>query len=687
MFENEDIKTKQKEKIETEEVEKEKKEELKTEEQIETESSDITEKDPKNEASEEKPDSKQENDKNKEADEQEKMLEMYEESFTDIKPGEIVDGRIIKVNEQEVIIDIGFKSEGAIPVSEFSDTSKLESNQTIKVYVNKIEDGEGKLKLSKKKADFYLNLEKLKEIYKRGDTIEGVLSRRVKGGMIANILGLEAFLPGSQISLKPIPNLDQFIGKKAQFKIINLDQDRRNIIVSRKKVLEKELLQQKKELKEKIQVGAELDGTVKNITDYGAFIDLGGIDGLLHITDMSWGRINHPSEMLNIGDKLKVKVINYNEDEEKVSLGLKQLVPHPWEHIEKKYPEGTKVSGKVVNLTKYGAFVEIEPGVEGLVHVSEMSWTKKINHPKQLLKEGDAIDAIVLSVSKEDQRISLGIKQMYPNPWLTIDERYPIGTKIKRKVKSITRFGIFVEVDEGIDGLIHISDISWTKRIYHPREIYKVGDEVEAVVLSIDKPLHRIALGIKQLHIDPWNNIDQNLPPNTETTGKISKIIPKGVLVDVPLDEEIVVEGFVPLSHLAVPKLKKPELAFEVGEEIPLKVIELDMENRRLILSVRAFYFGKEDKFREYQDYRMSKKQKKIETKEKLKEGIMKSIKKTEEAAKKKTQNTTEPKAEKQEEEEKKEKSEEKETDTEPEVDNSEENKEEKKENTDISNN
>jgi len=524
--------------------------------------------------------------------EAQRMMELYEETFNNIKPGQIVEGTVIDINDKEVLVDIGFKSEGSIPMSEFSNSDLPEKFSNVKVYINAIEDGEGKLKLSKKKADFFLNISHLRDIYEKRETVKGVLKRRVKGGMIAEVFGLEAFLPGSQISLKPIPNLDQFIGKESEFKIVKLDEDRRNIIVSRKLVMEAELEEKRDELRDKIQVGAERDGEVKNITDYGAFIDLGGIDGLLHITDMSWGRIKHPSEMLNIGDKLKVKIINYEPEKDRVSLGLKQLVPHPWENIEAKYPEGTKVSGKAVNITNYGAFVELEPGVEGLVHISEMSWTKKINHPNQMVKVGDNITAIVLSVSKEQQRISLGMKQMEPNPWLTIDERYPIGEVLERKIKSITPFGVFIEIEDDIDGLIHISDISWTKRIYHPREVYKVGQEIRAVVLSIDKALHRIALGVKQLEDDPWSELDQKLPVNTEVMGHISKLIPKGVLVDVPV-EGTMVEGFVPMSHLGLPRFEKLQYAFDDGEELPLKVIELDTENRRLILSVKAYFFGK----------------------------------------------------------------------------------------------
>ncbi len=535
------------------------------------------------------------------------MLAMYEETFNDFKPKEIVEGTVISITDNEVLVDIGYKSEGAIPLQEFANTGIPEKMSKVKVYINAIEDGEGKLKLSKKKADFYLNLDNLKKIHEEDQLVAGKLLRRVKGGMIAEIMGLEAFLPGSHISLKPIPNLDQFIGKELTFKIIKIDADRKNIIISRKKVLEDELNEKRQFLKDKIFADAELDGEVKNITDYGAFIDLGGIDGLLHITDMSWGRINHPSEMLNIGDKLKVKVIAFDEESQRVSLGLKQLVPHPWENITAKYPEGTKVSGKVVNITNYGVFVELEAGVEGLVHVSEMSWTKKINNPGQMVKTGDTVNAIVLSVSKEEQRISLGMRQMVPNPWMTIEERYPSGTIINRKIKSITPFGIFIELEDDIDGLIHISDISWTKRIYNPKEIFKKNQEIKAVVLSIDKALHKVALGIKQLEKDPWEDLDKILPVNSKTEGTVSKIIGKGVLVDVDVNGNAV-EGFVPVSHLGIPKFNSANVnlvskAFEKGEVIPLKVIEIDTENRRLILSVKAFFFGKDkEKLQSYLD-------------------------------------------------------------------------------------
>ncbi len=559
---------------------------------------------------------------------EEDMESLLDEHFKKFEQGKIVEGIVVSVDERSVLVDIGFKSESAVSIREFSNSNLPEVGSKIKVYIDSVEDGIGRLRLSKKKADFYLNLEKLEKIMEENQSVSGILIRRVKGGMIVDLENMEAFLPGSQISTKPIPNLDQFIGKESEFKIIKIDKERRNIIVSRKQVLLEEQQSRLEGLKEEISEGAELDGEVRNITDYGAFIDLGGIDGLLHITDMSWGHIKHPSDMLNIGDKVKVKVLKFDIENEKVSLGLKQLVPHPWENIETKYPEGTIVSGKVVNITNYGAFVELESGVEGLVHVSEMSWTKKIKHPKQMFKKGDSIKAIVLSTSKEERRISLGVKQMEANPWLTIEDRYPVGTQIKGVVKSITPFGVFIEIEEDIEGLIHISDISWTKRIYHPKEVLNKGDELEVKVLSIDKTLHRIALGIKQLQIDPWDNLDQRLPINTEVKAKIVKIIAKGVLVDVFVDEDSV-EGFIPLSHLAIPGLKKAGMAFEVEEELPLKVIELDLENRRLILSVKAYFFARDkDEFNVFVEKHQERVNKKSEKRKAIKENLVEENKK-----------------------------------------------------------
>ena len=528
----------------------------------------------------------------------EAMLELIEEYSSNVRRGQIVEGKVVAVNDREVVVAVGGKSDGVVQLSEFDLSEIPEVDSTIMVYINDMDNGEGRLSLSKKRADYVKNIELIRQAAQDGSTLNGNIKRRVKGGMIVNVLGIEAFLPGSQMSLKPIPNLDQFIGKEMSFKIISLDEEHRNIILSRRQVLEQEALEKRTELLAKLQVDAELDGEVKNITQYGAFIDLGGIDGLLHITDMSWGKISHPSEMLAIGDKVKVKVIKFDTETNKISLGLKQLVPHPWENIEIKYPEGVRVTGKVVSVKSFGAFVELEPGVEGLVHISEMSWTKKITDARKILKIGDTVNAIVLELDKENKRISLGMKQMDPNPWLSIEDHFPVGTVLTRKIKSLTAFGAFVEIEDGIDGLIHISDISWTKRIYHPREVFRKGQEIETVILSIDRALHRIALGVKQLHPDPWANLNVSLPINTEVIGKISKLIPKGVLVDVQAGDDLV-EGFIPTSHLAMPKLEHTEDAFQVGEELPLKVIELDMENRRLILSVKAFFFSRDPKLQE----------------------------------------------------------------------------------------
>lgn len=530
--------------------------------------------------------------------EMEAMLSMYEESFSNFKQGEIIEGTIVDISDKDVRVDIGFKSEGVIPISEFAYDGPPEKNSVIRVYIAKMESGDGRLQLSKKKADYQENIQRIRAAHEDGSNVPGIIRRRVKGGMIVDVFGIEAFLPGSQMSLKPIPNLDQFIGKEMQFKVVNLEEENKNIILSRRAVLEEEAQAKREELLAKMEEGSELDGEVKNITQYGAFIDLGGIDGLLHLTDMSWGKINHPSEMLAIGDKVKVKVIKFDPETTKISLGLKQLVPEPWDNIEIKYPEGTRVAGKVVSVKSFGAFVEIEPGVEGLVHISEMSWTKKITDARKILKTNDNINAIVMELDKENKRISLGMKQMEPNPWITIEERYPLGTVLTRKVKSLTAFGAFVEIEDGIDGLVHISDISWTKRIYHPREVFRKGQEVESIILSIDRNLHRIALGVKQLVPDPWATLNEELPVNTEVIGKISKLIPKGVLVDIPMGNDVV-EGFIPISHLALPKLEHSEDAFHVSEELPLKVIELDMDNRRLILSVKAFFFSRDPKLQE----------------------------------------------------------------------------------------
>ncbi|MBL7085971.1 MAG: 30S ribosomal protein S1 [Candidatus Cloacimonetes bacterium] len=521
----------------------------------------------------------------------EKQIKMYEKTMESVKVGSIVEGTIVRVDTNEVFVDIGFKAEGAIQISEFKNQEVKEGNK-IWVYIVSKERKDGRPRLSKERADIQKNWNELKDSFDNSKKVKGKITKRVKGGLVVDLKDISGFLPASLISTKTIPNIDHLIDKELEFKIVSFNREKENVVVSHKIVLEEELYSIKSNLLEKLKEGTEIDGVVKNIMDYGVFVDLGGIDGLLHISDMSWGHINHPSEMLNIGDKIKVKVLFFNKENEKVSLGLKQLVPHPWQNIEIKYPEGAKVEGRVTNITNYGAFVELEKGVEGLIHISEMSWTRHITHPKQMLEVGDVANAIILSVDKDEHRISLGLKQVKPNPWLTIDVLHPVGSKITGRIKNITNFGAFIEVENGIDGLIHISDLSWTKRILHPSEVLKKGKEVTAVVLGIDKVMQRIALGIKQLKPDPWENIEEEFPINSEHSIKILKIIPKGALISVKED----IEGFIPTSHLGIPGLTEPELAYDIGEALPVKVIEVDKDNRRLIFSVKTFFFGREEK-------------------------------------------------------------------------------------------
>ncbi len=522
----------------------------------------------------------------------ENQIKMYEKTMETVKSGNVVEGTIIRVDPNEVLVDIGFKAEGIIPISEFKNLEEAKVGNKILVYIIRKEGKRGRPYLSKKRADLQRHWEELAECYKSDKKVSGKIIKRVKGGMIIDCNSISAFLPASQISTKTLPNFDHLIGEDFDFKIISFNRRKENIVLSRKLVIEEELTRKKTGLLEKLEEGIEIDGVVKNIMEYGVFVDLGGIDGLLHISAMSWGHITHPSEMLNIGDKIKVKILSFDKEAGKVALGLKQLVPHPWKNIEIKYPEGSKVAGKVTNITNYGAFVELEKGVEGLIHISEMSWTKQITNPKQLLKVGDSVNAIVLSVDKEEHRISLGFKQVEPNPWLTIDVRHPVGSRITGRIKNITNFGAFMEVEKDIDGLIHISDLSWTKRILHPSEVLKKGQKVEVVILSIDKVMQRIALGIKQLKPDPWKDIEENFPINSEHTVKIIMIIPKGALISSKSE----LEGFIPTSHLGIPGLESSELAFDIGEELPVKVIEVDRENRRLIFSVKTFFFGREEK-------------------------------------------------------------------------------------------
>ena len=515
---------------------------------------------------------------------------MYEESFSGKNEGEIVQGRVVGIHPQEVLVDIGFKSEGAIPIREFSDPETIAMGNEVEVFLENVEDLEGRVVLSKQKADFMRVWDEIKDSHDAGTTVKGKLTRRIKGGIVVDLFGVEAFLPGSQIDIRQVKNFDQFLGQQFDFKIIKLNKTRRNIVVSRRAVLEEERERLRREIIKELEEGQVREGVVKNITDFGAFIDLGGIDGLLHITDMSWGRVSHPSEMVSIGDRIKVKVLNYDRERERISLGLKQLTAHPWEMIDERFSEGTQTQGKVVSITDYGAFVELEEGVEGLVHISEMSWTQHIRHPSKLVSIGDFVEVVVLKLDKEAQKISLGMKQTDPDPWEVLDTNYPPGKRLEGMVKSLTNFGAFVEIEEGIDGLVHISDMSWTRRIRQASEMFKKGDVIPVVVTEVDKKRRRISLSHKLALENSWPKLAELYAMGTSTTGRISRVLERGVVVGLDHD----VDGFVPLSQLGIEDLQTPRQCFEVDQELPLKVIEFDEEQKKIVLSALAYLKDKD---------------------------------------------------------------------------------------------
>ena len=524
-------------------------------------------------------------------DQMNEFMALYDESFTGIQEGEIVKGRVVALTASDVLVDIGFKSEGAVPLREFGDDPEaIEIGKEIEVFLESVEDLEGRVVLSKQKADFMRVWDMIKESHDSGNTVQGRLLRRIKGGIVVDLFGVEAFLPGSQIDIRQVKNFDQFIGQEYPFKIIKLNKARRNIVVSRRAVLEEDRERMRKEIITELEDGQIREGTVKNITDFGAFIDLGGGDGLLHITDMSWGRVSHPSELVSIGDRIKVKVLNYDRERERISLGLKQLTPHPWENIGEKYPEASQTQGKVVSITDYGAFVELEEGIEGLVHISEMSWTQHVRHPSKLVAIGDMVEVMVLKLDKDNQKISLGMKQTDPDPWESLDAKYPAGTSLEGKVKSLTNFGAFVEIEEGIDGLVHISDMSWTRRIRQASEMFKKGDLIPVVVTEIDKRRRRISLSHKQAYDNPWPRFADEYGVGTETRGAISRILERGVVVMLEGD----VDGFVPLSQLGIDGLGDPRQAFSEEQEVPLKVIEFDEEQKKIVLSVIEYLRDKD---------------------------------------------------------------------------------------------
>jgi small subunit ribosomal protein S1 len=519
------------------------------------------------------------------------MFGQYEESMRSIGEGEIVRGTVLSIDDKDVLVDVGFKSEGVISLSEFPDPSSIKVGDVLDVFLEKMENQDGLVVLSKQRADFVRVWDRVKEAHDSEQVVEGRLVRRIKGGVVVDLYGVEAFLPGSQIALRQVQNVDSLLGQNVRVKIIKLNKRRRNIVVSRRAVLEEERDRMKATILKDLAKDQIREGQVKNITDFGAFVDLGGIDGLLHITDMSWGRVAHPSEMVKIGDKIKVKVLNFDPEKERISLGLKQLEPYPWAGVEEKYKVGDRIKGKVVSITDYGAFIELEKGVEGLIHVSEMSWTRHVRHPSKVVNIGDIIDAVVLKVDPANEKISLGLKQVEPDPWLTLDQKYPVGMRVKGKVRNLTNFGAFVELEEGIDGLVHVSDMSWTKRVAHPSEVLKKNDAVEVVILSIDKEHRRISLGLKQVSEDPWPQLADRFTPSMELTGTISRLFDRGAILDIGDN----IEGFVPLSQLGIDDLKRPSDAFENGESLTMKVTRVDVPNHRLILSVKAWLSEQDD--------------------------------------------------------------------------------------------
>ena len=518
-------------------------------------------------------------------DEYDEMAQMYDSTLRSIDEGELVKGTVLSVSETEVMVDIGFKSEGRIPIEEFPDPSEIGAGDEISVLLEATEDQDGEVRVSKKKADFLQVWDKIKEAHDEQLVVDGVPKRRIKGGLKVDLFGVEAFLPGSQVALRRIPNLEDVLGQKLRFRILKVNKRRRNIVISRRVVLEEERQQKKEQLLKELEVGQIRQGVVKNITDFGAFVDLGGIDGLLHITDMSWGRIRHPSELVAISDELTVKVLSFDPERERISLGLKQLAEYPWENVEEEFPVNSRVRGKVVSITDYGAFVELKEGVEGLIHISEMSWTQHIRHPSKILGIGDIVEVKVLNVNKPEEKISLSLKRTESDPWQDLDTRYPIGSKIEGRVRNLTDFGAFVQLEEGMDGLVHISDMSWTRRIKHPSEILHRGQKVEIMVLGIDKERHRISLGVKQCLENPWPQLAEEYSVGTEVEGKVNRIHKSGIVVDLPND----VEGFVPMSHLALPEISRIEARFAAGDAVPLEVIEVSPENRRIVLSVKAY--------------------------------------------------------------------------------------------------
>ncbi len=520
------------------------------------------------------------------ASEEMSFAELFTKGPESVKEGELARGKVLAMDDDYVTVDVGFKSEGMIPAWEFMEedgTMTIAVGDEVEVLVEDAEDEDGRVVLSKEKAERLKVWDEISQAYEREESVEGTIVARVKGGLSVDI-GVKAFLPGSQVDLRPVRNLDGMIGDRAHFRIIKFNKRRGNIVLSRRALLETERRQMRETTLATLSTDQILDGVIKNLTDYGAFIDLGGIDGLLHITDMSWGRINHPGELFSVGDEIKVKILKFDPETERVSLGLKQIQPDPWVDAALRYPLGKRLEGKVVSLTDYGAFVELEAGIEGLVHVSEMSWTKRIKHPSKVVSTGDDVEAVVLDVDEQNRKISLGMKQTEENPWTLIEEQYPVGTKVSGTVRNITNFGVFIGLDEGIDGLVHVSDISWTEQVKHPSEKFEKGDEVNAVVLKIDKDNEKFSLGIKQLEVNPWESISKKFGVGSEVTGPVTSVTDFGVFVRL----EDGIDGLVYSSELAVERIENPSEVFKPGQEVTALVVKVEPEEQKVSLSIRA---------------------------------------------------------------------------------------------------
>ena len=511
----------------------------------------------------------------------EDQRKIYESSLRDISQEQRIIGTIVTVNDNEILMDVGFKSEGVISRDEFEDGEGPKIGEQIEVFVDILEDENGQMILSKKKADFMRVWERVRDIHDTAETIEGRITNRIKGGMVVDIMGIDAFLPGSQIDIRPVTDFDSYVGKTFEFRIVKLNEMRKNIVLSRKDILEESMKEKRDELLSKIKVGDVLKGRVKNITDFGVFIDLGGLDGLLHITDLSWGRVNHPKEVVGMDDELTVKVIDYDSEKQRVSLGLKQLTPHPWEGIEERYPIDSIVKGKVVNIANYGVFVELEKGVEGLIHISEISWTQHIKHPSEVFSLGEEIEAKVLNIDGEDRKISLGFKQLEPDPWETIEQTYVPNSTYKGIVRNLTPYGVFVELQEGIDGFVHISDLSWTRKIRHPREIIKRGDEIDVRILEVSKENRKITLGVKQTETDPWPMIEGIYTEGSIVEGEVAKITEKVIVVNLEHD----VDAIVPIGQMPKKDRNDVSKAISIGEKLQLKVLEVNKNEKRIVLS------------------------------------------------------------------------------------------------------